>query len=465
MNLEKLYIYKVRFIKVNYCMTLPISSLANMEYMLYGGMLGANPNCPSYANGYMASNNMYSNMYNPYVYNNYAMPGVNGGVNGVNGGVSGINNTSAPASANNTDIFTQASADNKTVQQDLDTLGKFYEDGQSMVQTWGSLPMAAGMIAFTENPQAIKHFWNSSKAIGVTNKVFDMKNPAIKALWEKNPVIMQRAYGQMHAINRAAESKLPVIGGWFKKQLDGQTREALEKRMKEALKTGDMKTIARATEELKASRYMDGAIPTGWRKLKKSLGFKVTERTPLSQIDLKKAQIDKGVEIATASKCGFGGLVKQGLKEGKTFALFSTIIELPKIISAYQNGGTSAALTQTAQTGIRAAADGIGWTLGRAAGTAIGTKVGAAIGTAVCPGLGTAVGAILGFVGGAAGSILASKITHKLMPTDKATELEAKKLKSTPEGQSQLLTMVLQKAQAGEKIPDNVAQAALRLTA
>lgn len=45
-------------------MTLPINSLANMEYMLYGGALGANPNCPSYANGYKAVNNNY---YNPYM--------------------------------------------------------------------------------------------------------------------------------------------------------------------------------------------------------------------------------------------------------------------------------------------------------------------------------------------------------------------------------------------------------------
>ena len=43
-------------------MTLPINSLANMEYMLYGGALGANPNCPSYANGYKAVNNNYYNL-------------------------------------------------------------------------------------------------------------------------------------------------------------------------------------------------------------------------------------------------------------------------------------------------------------------------------------------------------------------------------------------------------------------
>ena len=52
-------------------MTLPISSLANMEYMLYGGALGANPNCPSYVNGYKAANNnLYGGYYNPSIYNN-----------------------------------------------------------------------------------------------------------------------------------------------------------------------------------------------------------------------------------------------------------------------------------------------------------------------------------------------------------------------------------------------------------
>ena len=159
------------------------------------------------------------------------------------------------------------------------------------------------------------------------------------------------------------------------------------------------------------------------------------------------------------------GLLKQGLKEGKTFALFGMLIDSPKIISAYQNGGMGSAITQTFQTGVRSVADGIGWTLGRAVGTAVGTKVGAAIGTAVCPGLGTAVGAVIGFLGGAAGSILASKFTHSLMPTDEATKLEAEKQKKTPEGNAQLLSLVLQKVQAGEKVPDKVLASAQNVAA
>ena len=45
-----------------------INSLANMEYMLYGGASNLNGNCPSYSNGYMAN---YTN-YNPaYGYGGY----------------------------------------------------------------------------------------------------------------------------------------------------------------------------------------------------------------------------------------------------------------------------------------------------------------------------------------------------------------------------------------------------------
>ena len=87
------------------------------------------------------------------------------------------------------------------------------------------------------------------------------------------------------------------------------------------------------------------------------------------------------------------------------------------------------------------------------------------IGTAVCPGLGTAVGAALGFLGGAAGSILASKITHALIPTDEATKLEAQKMTKTADGQANLLALAVQKKQAGEYVPQNVLLAASNVAA
>ncbi len=429
-------------------MTLPINSLANMEYMLYGGALGANPNCPSYVNGYKAANNnLYGGYYNPSYYNNPYYNWQNSGVYNqrAQGAASQSGVISQPAAANTTAKTTAASA------KDIDTLADFYKESNTYVQKWGDIGTSALMIGFMENPQVLKHPINSIKAIKVTNQVFDKSNPAIKALWEKNPQLMQKAYGQLHAINRSAQKKFPIIQKWFQKPISETSRKELEKIMADAIKSGDEKAILRATETLKASRGMDGYLPTLWNKITGGKNY-----TPQERIARKAADIEKAVNAPAAVKPGMTGLLKQGLKEGKTFALFGMLIDLPKIISAYKNGGADSALTQTVQSGLKSVADGIGWTIGRAAGGAIGTKVGAAIGTAVCPGLGTAVGAVLGFLGGAAGSILASKAMKLIIPTDEATKLEAEAQKKTPEGQAQLLSLVLQKVQAGEKVPEKV---------
>lgn len=423
-------------------MTLPINSLANMEYMLYGGALGANPNCPSYLNGYKASN--YNSYYNPYmqVYQNGMsyLPSNNTGIS-----------QQAMQNAYNASQQSQGYQKRQVSKNDIDTLAKYYEDSNSCVQEWSGLGTSALLIGAMENPQVFKHPLNSYRAACITNKVFDTSNSAIRALWEKNPELMQKAYGQMHAINRAAQPKFSVVQKWFQKPISEASRQELEKIMVDAIKSGDEKAILKAAETLKASRGMDGYLPSLWNKItgKKNL-------TPQERIAKKAADIDKAVNAPAAVKPGMTGLLKQGIKEGKTFALFGMLIDSPKIISAYKDGGFGSAMTQTLQTGIKSAADGVGWALGRAAGTAIGTKVGAAIGTAICPGLGTAVGAVIGFLGGAAGSILASKITHSLMPTDEATKLEAEKMKKTPEGNANLLSIVMQKAQAGEEVPPRV---------
>ena len=435
-------------------MTLPISSLANMEYMLYGGALGANPNCPSYVNGYKAANNnLYGGYYNPSIYNNPYYNWQNTGYYN--------NRTPQAIGAQTSPSTVQQTAAAKTASsKDIDTLADFYKESNTYVQKWGDIGTSALMIGFMENPQVLKHPINSIKAIKVTNQVFDKSNPAIKALWEKNPQLMQKAYGQLHAINRSAQKKFPIVQKWFQKPISETSRKELEKIMADAIKSGDEKAILRATETLKASRGMDGYLPTLWNKITGGKNY-----TPQERIARKAADIDKVVNAPAAVKPGMTGLLKQGLKEGKTFALFGMLIDLPKIISAYKNGGADSALTQTFQSGIKSVADGIGWTIGRAAGGAIGTKVGAAIGTAVCPGLGTAVGAVLGFLGGAAGSILASKVMNKLIPTDEATKLEADAQKKTPQGHAQLLSLVLEKAKMGEKVPDNVMAAAQNVAA
>lgn len=437
-------------------MTLPINSLANMEYMLYGGTSGLNSNCPSYINGYQASN-PYTGYYNPQYLQNYA--NYQNNISNPNG-IAEVQNSSNAAQQTQITGTTGQNTQTPVTNADINALTKFYEDSNSMVQKWGDIGTSALFIAAAENSQVLKHPFNSIRAIKATNMIFDKSNTAIQALWQKNPELMQKAYGQLHAVNRMAQPKFSFVQKWFQKPITETARKDLEKIMADAIKSGDEKAILRATETLKASRGMDGYIPTAWNKVKNFFGGNAKNLTPQERILKKAADIDKAVNAPAALKPGVSGLLKQGLKEGKTFAIFGMVMDLPKIFSAYKNGGIDSALTQITQTGIRSVADGIGWTLGRAAGGAIGTKVGATIGTAVCPGLGTAVGAVLGFLGGAAGSILASKITHALIPTDEGTKLEAQNLTKTKEGRENLLSLVAQKYEAGETIPQNVLIAA-----
>ena len=439
---------KVNLYRLGRNMTLPISQLANMEFQLYGGTLGANQNCPSYVNGYRASSsNPYGSYYNLYGNNPY-WNNQSGGY--YNNAGQYVNNYQYPQAQQIQSVPSNSQA-KASVSKDIDTLADYYKDVNTYTQKWGDLGTSALMIGLMENSQVLKHPINSIRAIGVTNKIFDKANPAIQALWKKNPELMQKAYGQLHAVNRMAQPKFSVVQKWFQKPIDDATRKQLEKIMSDAIKSGDEKAILKATETLKASRGMDGYLPTLWNKITGRKNY-----TPLERIANKTSEIEKAVNAPKALKPGVTGLLKQGLKEGKTFALFGMLMDLPKIISAYKNGGADSALTQSLQTGAKAVADGIGWTLGRAAGTALGTKAGAAIGTAICPGVGTAVGAALGFIGGAAGSILASKVMKIFIPTDEATKLEANAQKKTPEGQAQLLSLVLQNAQAGEKVPEKV---------
>ena len=415
-------------------MVLPIQSLMNMESQLYGG-LGNITDAPNYFNGYCMNSSLFTDMmnspyygYNPSFQHNPASANANGGTN-------------VSMGAN-----------------DQSCLKKFYEDSKKCVQTWGSLPMSAAMIAMMENPQAIFHPINIFKGKGATNKIFDMTDDAIKNLWTKNPHLMQKAYAATNSINARNHSKI----GAFVKRMDAHDVDKLNDIMRKALKTGNEAEILRAAETLNAAKGCDGFIPTAWNKIKGFFtGKKINNPTPFERITNKAAVIDKAVADAPKlMKPGAAGLLKEGVKNGAFTSIFFLLMDLPKIISAKKNGGNEAMAKQIGQTGVKALADGIGWVAGQAAGRAIGTKLGASIGTAICPGVGTAIGAALGWIGGAAGSILASKVCDKLIPADVATKLEAEKAVSTPEGQAELVTLIQQKLQAGEEIPQEVIVAA-----
>ena len=283
-------------------MTLPINSLANMEFMLYGGSSGINSNCPSYINGYQASN-PYSGYYNPMYLQNYA--NYQNSVANMNqaGGVQ----ASVPSALQTQQTQTSGQTEQATATNaDINTLAKFYEDSNAVVQKWGDIGTSALMIGAMSNSQVLKHPFNSIRAIKVTNQVFDKSNPAIQALWQKNPELMQKAYGQLHAVKRMAQPKFSFVQKWFQKPIEESARKDLEKIMADAIKSGDEKAIIRATETLKASRGMDGYIPTAWNKVKNFFGGNAKNLTPQERIAKKAGEIDKVVNAPAALKPGVG---------------------------------------------------------------------------------------------------------------------------------------------------------------
>ena len=125
-------------------MVSPINSLMNMEYMLYGGASGVNPNCPSFSNGYMANNTAW-NYQTPFGYNNQSI--WNNPNQWYNQASQQTAQQPAQASGSAVDAFTpqaQQQTGFGASQQDLDTLEKYYLKGLNPSE---SLLRAAGGVA------------------------------------------------------------------------------------------------------------------------------------------------------------------------------------------------------------------------------------------------------------------------------------------------------------------------------
>ena len=432
-----------------------INNLANMEYMLYGGRSGANMNCPSVYNNYMTVPNY--NMFNPM------FRSVNPSMNGYNPYTLAADSIfTRPQTAAAAGTAAAATAGAAALNNDLDVLAdyalKVNEGGETF---FGALTGGLTFAAF-ENPQNVKHWWNALKGVKEADKIFDLKNDNIKALWDNKETreIMQRAYSQTQAAYRRMGSKWAGVHNWFakpfsdKKIISGTnlTEQEYVKDIIKKLETeitkgagADKEAIAKYTEQLRASRGMDGYIPSAWNKIRNFfVGSEKYKNLDASERIAKKAnQINEGTKILSAGT--------KFMKEFKGWFIFEAAIEtLTKIIPTYAEGGTDAGNKQIVQSGVKAAASAGGWALGRVAGGVLGAKAGAAIGTMFGPGVGTAVGAVIGFACGCVGSWLAGKGVKALIGKDESEKLAESKMKNTQEGQAQLIQLAYQKAQEGE---------------
>ena len=433
-------------------MIYPINSLANMEYMLYGGASGVNSNCPSFSNGYMANRNSW-NYQMPFDYNNQSIWNNQYGQNYGLGNMGGVSSAMTPEQNSQTTFGTSA--------RDMDTLGKYYLKGMEPSESLLGAAGGGAAFALVNNMRLVAHPFASLSSLGTVEKMFagvkDEKS-ALGKLWS-NPEtngLVRDAYHKMHKLEGASKWRFAPL---FKKRLDKTTYDVLKKEMETALKSGNKEQIAKATEKIRvATGAKTGVIPQAWRSIRGNAAPDIAKMTTDSAV---KAAIDK--KLAEKAATGYGEAIKkgfksQGLKGGAFFAAMEFLMDFGKIRSAFSKDSTTG-VKQLGQTSVKAAGSIIGWTVGEAVGAAAGAKIGAAVGTAVCPGLGTAIGAVAGLVGGSIGTWAMGKLTKKLVGEDVGSKVEVEKMKKTAQGQAQLLQLTALQAQDDKKLDPKVAQA------
>lgn len=464
-------------------MVSPINSLTNMEYMLYGGASGVNPNCPSFSNGYMANRNSW-NYQMPFGYNNQSIWNNQYGQNYDYGNVGG-----ASATTSNTQQASQTGFGASA--RDMDTLGKYYLKGMEPSESLLGAAGGGAAFALVNNMRLITHPFASLSSVASVEKMFaDVKKDgsALNKLWS-NPEtsgLMRDAYHKMHKLEGASKWRFAPL---FKARLDEKVYNSLKAEMEEALRLGDKQKIAETVEKIRyATGAKTGAIPRFWNSLKYQFGFKpselysgkektITKDSVMNALNKKvsKSNYADQQKFADLAKknltekaaTGYGeaiekGFKSQGIKGGAFFAAMEFLMDFGKIKSAFSKDSTTGA-KQLGQTSVKAAGSIIGWTVGEAVGAAAGAKIGAAVGTAFCPGLGTAIGAVAGLVGGSIGTWAMGKLTKKLVGEDVGSKVEVDKMKKTAQGQQQLLELTINQAKEDQnnnkKLDPKVAQA------
>lgn len=439
-------------------MVSPINSLTNMEYMLYGGASGVNPNCPSFSNGYMANRNS-CNYQMPFGYNNQPIWNNQYGQNYGLGNVGGASTTSDAQQTSQTGFGASS--------RDIDTLGKYYLKGMEPSESLLGAAGGGAAFALVNNTRFIAHPFASLSSLSTVEKMFagvkDDKS-ALGKLWN-NPetnAVVRDAYHKMHKLEGASKWRFAPL---FKRSLNAVDKDiyaSLKKEMETALKSGNKEQIAKVTEKIRvATGAKTGILPELWRQFR---GKKTPDIAKMTTDTAVKSAVDK--KLAEKAVTGYGEAIKkgfksQGIKGGGFFAAMEFLMDFGKIRTAFSKDSTTGA-KQLGQTSVKAAGSIIGWTVGEAVGAAAGAKIGAAVGTAFCPGLGTAIGAVAGLVGGSIGTWAMGKLTKKLVGEDVGSKVEVEKMKKTAQGQQQLLELTLNQAkedQNNKKLDPKVAQA------
>jgi len=413
-----------------------VSSLANMEYALYGGRSGLDMNVPSFTNGYKGSTN--NSIFNPYgLYGSYN-PSFTGTYNqtGFGQNIPSSYAQQSPQSGQSTNTSFQQGF----TQEDVDKLADYYAKNNALEE--GLMGAAAGGLSWMafEHAQSIFHPINAWKGLKSANEIF--KNVP-KEFAKQNATLLQEANIAVQQTVRDTGSKW-WYSKWLRKPLNEADIKPLVEEMRTAVNNGDVEAIAKATERLQGARGMDGRI-AGTLTGKKTVAERLTSKS--GEIETKAKEL---VEMnSSVISNNFGSLLKSTFKKDfMGFMVFETLFNAGKIITAFKED-TTTGLKQTGQSLGKSALGTAGWCAGRAAGIWLGAKVGASIGMAGGP-VGAGIGALIGFTVGSIGMWAGHKLGNAILGHDVADKVEAKNMARTQEGQTQLLQFAAQKAQEGK---------------
>ena len=447
-----------------------INNLANMEFMLYGGRSGMNMNCPSMYNGYMAVNNNYMNYYNPTMFRGYNGAGVNqNDATSVNNKINSIYQQTAQGNQQ----VDWSNPQFRGLSDDLNELGDYYVKNSAPSESFMGAAVGGAAFGVLNNPRMIVHPWNSLRATKAVSEMFkDIKveSSVLGKLWRDEAKggyeILSNAYSRMHKLEALNKSKL----GLFRKSIKGVegadgrlVYDKLKGIMESALKSGDAKKIAEATEILKReTNAFTGYVPRfmRWAHIDKPFAWLRKKFINPSHYEADIAKVaDKAVTEAGA-KTTFGQFMKHscGVGNGLLFAGMEFAMDFGKIQTAFSKD-SSTGMTQLGQTAVKGVGSAVGWAVGEGIGAWAGAKLGAMAGTAIAPGVGTAIGAVAGLIGGSIGCWLMGKFTHMFVGQDVGTKVEVENMKKTAQGQQQLLQLTLAQAQEDKKVNPRTVQA------
>jgi len=448
----------------------PISSLANMEMALYGG-LGMNATAPSYLNSYRGSFNDSIFNKTPYSYGNYGFYG-----NSYNPTFGQQVTNSYKTETQQTNLPTKG-----LTEKEQEALINYYAKGLTPSESLLACASTNALFSATMHPRLLAHPINTISTLNKVDKMFRPikdTNSALNKLWTNKETnnLVREAYFQMHKAAARCEKKL----GWFRRsyRTNPENLKAIEGLMKEmevALSHGNESKIREITAKLQHSYVNDGWINRGWNGVKNFItGGDSKVATVTEKLHDSKGIAEK-VNKLQKTTLTFKDALKQGggVKGGGFFMGIEFLMAIfdGRFTKAFAKDKENEAKgiksnlgwTQVGQTAVKAAGNAVGWALGEAAGIWAFTKAGAAIGTAFGPGVGTIIGGIVGFVGGGIGMWLAGKATKALVGDDVVNKIDAENLAKTTEGQTQLLQYTIEQAQSGKKVPPEVQQAATKL--